>query len=207
MLAFTIPLFSTKGGALHRRSGWIFSVSMIIVALSAFLLAPWRIFFDPEGSENSRAFAYFLFFIAIFSLTCLQQGLLVLRHKSRTEKTISIAALALPSALVLSAAGVLALGLNNSNWLYIVFSFLSLRIAIKQIRYWLKPSIHSKDWWFFHLENMFICCISTVTAFTVTALPRLFPNMPASQGLWLAPTILMVPWMFWFIARYKKKFQ
>ncbi|RZA20053.1 MAG: hypothetical protein EOP10_18675 [Proteobacteria bacterium] len=179
---------------------------MLVVALSAFLLTPWRIFFDPHRSDSSQSFAWFLFFIAVFALTCLQQGLFVLRNKSHAKKTFTIGSLALPTVLVLTAAGILALGLRNENTLYVIFPVIALRTAFKQIRYWLKPSLHTKAWWFFHLENMFICSIATVTAFIVTALPRIFPNIVPNIMLWMSPTIVMVPWMFWFIARYKKKF-
>src|SRR3954471_15125068 len=36
-----LPLVSKKGGKLHVRAGWIYSLAMSAVACSAFLITPW----------------------------------------------------------------------------------------------------------------------------------------------------------------------
>jgi hypothetical protein len=208
LICFTIPLFSRKGGKLHSRSGWFYAGAMILVVMSTFIITPWRYFFDSSVTDNSRSFAFFLFFIALFSLACLQQGIIVFRFKNRLSKVSSIGSIGLPLILSVFSILMLAMGLTSRNWLFVIFSLLAGRTAIKQIKYWLNPPAHSKDWWFFHLENMFICCIATVTAFTVTAVPRLFPSMNLeSIWIWLPPTIVMVPWMIWFTRKYEIQFR
>ncbi|NDG85668.1 MAG: hypothetical protein EBX52_11625 [Proteobacteria bacterium] len=207
LLCFTIPLFTRKGGKLHNRSGWVYSSGMIAVAFSAFLITPWRYFVDPNGTDQSRSFAYFLFFIALFSLTSLQQGIFVFRHKRPTGAVISPGSLGLPVALAGMCALTLVKGVATGKWLFISFALLAGRTVMKQIRYWRNPPVHSKDWWFFHLENMFVCCIATVTAFMVTAVPRIFPAAHYdSIGVWLSPTFVLLPWMFWFIKKYERQF-
>lgn len=207
LACFTIPLFSRKGGRLHARSGWIYAGAMILVAMSAFIITPWRYFIDPSGTDSSRAFSFFLFFIALFSLTSLQQGIVVFRYKNRPGKVLSIGSLGMPLVLAVFSILMLVMGLTSRNWLFVIFSSLAGRTAMKQIKYWQNPPTHSKDWWFFHLENMFICCIATVTAFAVTAIPRLFPSTNLSSvWIWLAPTIIMVPWMTWFTRKYETQF-
>ena len=51
-------------------------------------------------------------------------------------------------------------------------------------------------------------CIATVTAFLVTAAPRLFPDAGLnSMWVWLLPTIVIVPWQIYFIRKYEKQFR
>jgi hypothetical protein len=207
LICFSIPLVSHKGGKLHSRSGWIYTVAMSVVALSAFAITPWRMFGDPSRTENSREFAYFLFFIALFSVTSLQQGIFVFRFQKRTGAVHSLGALVLPTCLLLMSVVTLFRGAVLQNWLFLVFGVLAGSRALKQVRYWKEPPVHSKDWWFFHLENMFTCCIATVTAFVVTAVPRLMPSASTnSLWMWLAPNLALVPWMVWFIRKYELKF-
>ncbi len=207
LLCFTVPLFTKKGGQLHVRWGWMYAGAMIVVAGSAFLITPWRYFVDPNGTDKSRDFAFFLFFIALFSLTSLQQGIFVFRYKKRSGQVLSLGSLGLPVLLVAISVVTLMKGIASQNGLLVVFAALAGRTAQKQITYWKNPQTHSKDWWFFHLENMFTCCIATVTAFVVTAVPRVFPSVHfTSIWMWLAPTFILVPWMMWFIRKYKLQF-
>jgi len=207
LLCLTIPLFTRKGGKIHTRSGWVYAGAMIVVAISAFFITPWRYFVDPDGTDKSRAFAFFLFFIALFSFTALQQGLIVFRFKKRVGAVLSLGCMGFPALLILVSVFTLIKGLASQSWLFVVFALLAGRTAMKQVNYWRNPPLHSKDWWFFHLENMFTCCIATATAFVVTALPRIFPQTHFdSIWVWLAPTVILVPWMAWFTRKYELQF-
>lgn len=207
LLTFLIPLLSKKGGKVHAYSGWAYSAGMIIVAISAFLITPWRFFFDENGTNDTRNFAIFLFFIAVFSLASLQQGLYVFRFKKRIAKTMTFGSLGLPAILMFISLLILVKGSISQNWLFVIFGILAGATAAKHLRFWLTQQSHPKDWWFFHLENMFTCCIATVTAFMVTAVPRLYPSIRFdSIWVWLAPTFVLVPWMIWFKIKYQKQF-
>lgn len=204
---FMVPLLSKKGGRAHVKSGWIYAAGMMIVSLSAFTITPWRFFFDPSRTDASRSFAFFLFFIAIFSLTALQQGIVVFKYKKRASGVKNARTLLLPSLLFLISTFTAVFGVATSKWLFLAFGLLALRTAYRQIIYWRSSPKHQRDWWFFHLENMFICCIATITAFAVTAAPRIFPSSNLdSIWTWLAPTAVMVPWMLWFNRKYERQF-
>jgi hypothetical protein len=153
------------------------------------------------------SFSLFLFFIAVLSLSALQQGISVFKYKNRSGSVKNFETMFLPVTLLLISVILVVYGVQIQKWLFIIFSVLGGRVAMKQLKYWNQAPAHSKDWWFYHLENMFISCIATVTAFIVTAVPRLFPQMDFdSVWMWLAPTIIMVPWMIWFNKKYEKQF-
>ncbi len=202
---FSIPLLTKKGGRTHVKTGWVYAGAMFAVALTTFWITPWRFFVDPAGTEKSRSFAAFLCFIALFALTSLQQGLLVLKRKRRPSAELNSRTLGLPILLLLASLAIAVAGLFSRNWLFAVFGGLAAQTAYGNIQYWRTPSPHQYDWWFFHLECLFTCCIGTVTAFVVTAVPRLWPGLD-TLAVWLLPTALMTPWMIWFRKKYEKKF-
>ena len=207
LLTFLIPLFAKKGGKLHTRVGWIYLGAMFLVVVGAFLITPWRYFMDVQGTTQTRTSAVFLFFIAVLTLTAMQQGIYVLRHKKREIPILSLGTVGLPVALLLVSSGVLWLGISIGNIRFIAFPIIGGRAAVSQLGYWKNPPTGPQSWWFYHLENMFACCIATVTAFVVTAVPRLYPSIYSnSVFVWLAPTFILVPWMIWFKKKYERKF-
>lgn len=175
---------------------------MIAVSLATFLITPWRYFADPTCTERSRGFAVFLSFIALFALTALQQGLIVLRHKRRDARLITAATVALPAALTLAALALAAWGFARGTWLYVIFAALGAKTGVEQLAFWARKPVGPRPWLRCHLENFFVACIATVTAFLVTAAPRLFPGAEFdSIWVWLAPTFVLVPWQVYFKRR------
>jgi len=139
---FTVPLLSKKGGRTHVKSGWIYVVGMMIVSLSALTITPWRFFFDPSRTDASRSFAFFLFFIAIFSLTSLQQGIVVFKYKKRASCVKETRTLLLPALLFLISAFTAVYGVATRKWLFLAFGLLASRTAYRQILYWRNSPKH-----------------------------------------------------------------
>src|SRR5436309_2226027 len=83
LLSMFIPLVAPKGGRTHRRSGWVFVSGMTIVSITALALSAARYFYDPR--PEAKAFALFLFYIAILTGNAVSAGVRVLRTKNRTE--------------------------------------------------------------------------------------------------------------------------
>src|SRR5687768_7715156 len=129
LLTFTIPLFSKKGGKVHVNSGWAYLIAMIVVAFSAFLITPWRYFFDPNKTLASQSFSLFLFFIAVLSLSALQQGISIFKYKNRPGPVKNFETLVLPFSLLLISLIMLVYGIQVQKWLFIVFSALGGRVA------------------------------------------------------------------------------
>lgn len=148
--------------------------------------------------------AVFLFFVALLSLSALQQGLYVLKQKGRKESLFTFRTMGLPILVLVAAIAIGVTGVVYRRALFVVFGFIAARTACKQLHYWsIVPG--RQGWFFYHIENMFACCIGTVTAFAVTAVPRIFPQFD-SLAIWIGPTVVMIPWMIWFIKAYEQKF-
>src|SRR6185436_8830932 len=99
------------------------------------------------------------------------------------------------------------IGIKLGNTLLIIFPILALLTAKNQLSYWLTTPKSKRHWWYAHLSGMCTACIATVTAFLVTALPRIWPNSyTESPVLWIAPGILGGFLMKRAIAKYQKQF-
>jgi uncharacterized membrane protein len=207
LLIFLIPLFSKKGGKLHVWTGWIYISAMTFVSLSTFVLSPWRIFFDPERSPASIAFSIFLFYIAIFTLTAIWFGLSVLKEKKRIVKSRRLLHIGPPLFMLVFGFAVQGIGLKYNNTLLMAFPFIGHVVARSQLKYWLQKPEGKMHWWYAHMRGMFTSCIATITAFLVTALPRLIPQpWTHSAVLWMTPGLVLGVVLARWISNYRIKF-
>ena len=205
--AFLIPLISKKGGKLHIKAGWTYSYAMILVGLSAFVITPWRVFFDSARTPSSQGFALFLFFIAFFTLSALWDGLSVLKLKNRKAPSKDFRHLAPPAATVLLAFVTQLMGLHLHDNLLIGFPFIGYFLAAGQFHYWLTAPKEKMHWWYAHMNGMITACIATVTAFAVIAVPRIWPSPIAhSLVLWIAPGLVLGTILGRWTVFYKNQF-
>ena len=193
LCVFMIPLLSKKGGKLHIKMGWLYTYAMVFVGISAFIITPWRAFFDETRTTSSVGFSAFLFFISAFTLSALWSGLRVLKFKKREVANTELAQIAPPIVLIVLGLATQVLGYFLQNPLLMIFPFLSHFVAKDQLKYWLSSPKEKMHWWYFHMNGMFTACIATVTAFLVTAIPRIFPNNALSESpvLWIAPGLIL----------------
>lgn len=83
-------------------------------------------------------------------------------------------------------------GTKSQNTLLIAFPFLGHFTAQSQLQYWLQVPKEKMHWWYAHMNGMFVACITTITAFLVTAVPRIWPGPIAeSPILWIAPGLIL----------------
>lgn len=205
LFTLSIPMVSKKGGSLHVKTGWVYTGSMIFVGLSAFVITPWRVFFDPAKTLNSENFSIFLFYIAFFTLAGISYGIAALKQKKRTEASYSIIHIGPPIVSVLLGLVVQYIGWKNQNMLLMTFPFLGYFAAKGQLQYWMTKPKEKMHWWYAHMNGMFGACIATITAFLVTAVPRIWPGEIAqSPVLWIAPGLILGTILSRWTADYRK---
>lgn len=208
LLIFLVPMLSKKGGKLHIISGKIYVYAMLAVAFMAFPITLWRIFFDSNKSIASKSFSAFLFFIAVLTLSSIWQGIRVLRLKNRKQPDLSLKNTFLSYLLIATAIGSVVIGFQFDNKLLIYFPLVGLLSGFSQIKYWKQTPTLKRHWWYEHMRGMFTACIATITAFLVTAVPRIFPDFNSSSLIiWLAPTIVLVPILHIWTRYYKNRFE
>ena len=187
LLSMFIPLLSRKGGTTHRRAGWVFVGGMAIVSVTALALSAARYFVDPR--PEAKAFALFLFYIAILTGEGVSSGIRALRTKHESPRRSHAWDVGLSGLLTLTAVAMAGYGMATGRVLFAVFSVIGLANGIQGLRYWLRAPSGKMHWWFHHMSSMLGSCIAATTAFLVVNAPQ--AGLPRTSLLvWFLPGIV-----------------
>jgi hypothetical protein len=203
LLSMLIPLLTKKGAVTHRRAGWVFVSGMIVVSITAFLLAGHRWATDP--SPRGREAGAFLFFISILTATNVSSGIRVLRAKTRTAPHRHPWDVGLPALLVAASIAAALHGLSTGNYLFAAFAVIGLLAGGGNLAYWITPQTHPMHWWFEHMSSMLGACIAATTAFAVVNASHL-GLQTFSLIVWLTPSVIGVPTIAIWTRYYRRKF-
>jgi hypothetical protein len=203
LVAFWIPVLGKKGGRLHRRAGWVYTVAMSIALVlavglvCALLIAP--AYTTPGApAEGVRRFAAFLGILPVLTFSGLWQGIGSLRGFA--GGTVSKATL-----VVLFAGGLVELGLALlwRSPLHAIFGGIAVFSASTSRR----PLPATKRGRIAaHLAGMLATGIAAHTAFLVFGAPRLVPALGAGflgVVLWVLPSALGTLAITWWTRRYQ----
>jgi hypothetical protein len=187
LLSMFIPLVARKGGKTHRRSGWVFVGGMSLVSVTALALSAARYLLDPR--PEAKAFALFLFYIAILTGNAVSTGVRVLRTKDRTGAHTHPWDVGLTSLLTLTSIAMAVYGIATSSILFAAFSVFGLVAGVQGLYYWLRKPADRMHWWFRHMSAMLGACIAATTAFLVVNAPQAGFSR-ASLVVWFTPAIV-----------------
>lgn len=185
LLSLLVPFLSRWGGAIHRRAGWIFSLAMGGVCLTAWALSAIRL---GDGIAGNDADAIFLAHVGLLSGASVWMGMMAARLKHKVDQR-RWPDVAWPGALLLSSLGILIAGIARGDILWIVFSVIGALGALGPLRYLLAPSDSRTEWMVRHLGSMGTGGISAVTAFIVVN-GQWWDLGDYGLVLWIAPGII-----------------
>jgi hypothetical protein len=193
-----VALCTAKGGATHRRWGKIYFWAIASVAASGLVLACYR----P---------VLFLALVAVFSFYNAFIGYRVLTMKRiatnpqqdlRLDWAVGVATFVASLALVIFSVWRPA-WVQNLTIPGMVFGFLGMGIAGKNMWIFRNPPRDKMFWWYGHLQGMIGSYIAAWTAFAVVTLGRVFGG---SWYLWVFPTAVGVPAIVLITWYYQRKF-
>jgi uncharacterized membrane protein len=187
LAAAGIAVGSAKGGGLHRRSGNAYTLAMLSVGLSALVLAV----VHPNP---------FLFAVGVFSLYLVFTGWRAAIIRDGRPRRFDhaggvVMALAGTGMLGWGAQGVLVGG-GAQPVILLAFGSIGLTMALADWRDWARGPVTGKARIARHLGRMLGGTIATITAAGVVNLGFL-PDLL----VWLGPTALITPGIFWWTAR------
>ena len=187
LAAAGLAVGSTKGGRLHRRSGNIYTLAMLITGASALVLS----IVNPNA---------FLFAVGVFSLYLVFTGWRAAMLRDGRPRLADhagggVMALAGVGMLGWGAQGLIA-GTGAQPVILLVFGSIGLTFALMDWRDWARGPVTGKARIARHLGRMLGGTIATITAAGVVNLSFL-PDLV----VWLGPTVLITPLIFWWTAR------
>lgn len=218
LLAFWVPIFSRKGGPLHRRFGRIYKYCAYFVFGSAgvaVILRTLQFLFAGHTLATRPASFGFLIFLAYLALTTfntVRHGVGVLEHKKDPTALATPINQWLARSSILASLIVIAFALIVSPPNKIVLFALSpigLLTGIGMLRYMSKPPATARAWLYEHLGSMIGGGIAFHTAFAVFGINRI-----VDIGLdgwvaaipWIAPAAIGIPATVIWTRHYRRKF-
>ncbi len=174
-----INIIVKKGGALHKKAGKLFSISMITSSLISLPIC-WL----------PNHYNLFLFLIGLFTIYLVLSGNRALSFKSKhktqadwRDKTISGSMLFLSGIMVIIGIYGIFNQINNSI-LFLFFGAIGLGLTIKDFQFFKTFSNSKNAWLSNHIGKIIGAFIASITAFIV-----------AGMGIgdviaWVTPTIL-----------------
>ncbi|WPP48161.1 DUF2306 domain-containing protein [Catalinimonas niigatensis] len=193
-LVVGIPAFaSRKGGRIHRLSGKIYVIAMLVVAFSSFLLALIR--FNP-----------FLFMVGVFTLYMTVTGYrgLYRKQKNQSKKlewVLIIFLFLMAGYMLIKTFSLLDKSYQGFMPIVIVFTVILSVFIVKDILIYLgKVEMNANKWLLYHIGRVSGAYIATFTAFLVTNLQ----TRPAYIA-WLLPTLIGTFVIAYFQRKYKVK--
>ena len=190
LVAGAISGIAKKGSRLHRRSGTVFSVSMIIMAAIGAGVSP---FLQPPQWVNVVAGCFTLYLVATAWLT--------VKHRNPSGP-VGLFALVAGGGIAL-AAFLIALGVipvkNSDSGAAMMFAFVVTLALIGDLRMIIAGALTATQRLFRHLWRM---CYALLIAAASLFLgqPQVFPQQVRGTGLLFVPIVavlgLMLYWMF-----------
>ena len=186
-------IFARKGGISHKKTGRIFSWSMIISSLISLIVA------KMPHHEN-----LFLFLIGIFTIYLVLAGNRALSLKEQSKQKadridISISGGMLLASLIMLAIGITALFQQlQMGALYVFFGGFGLFLTLKDFHTFRNFTRNKSLWLKSHLGRMVGALIASITAFFVAGL-----NIETTF-VWFLPTVAGTAYIIYWSRRLKK---
>lgn len=189
LLSGLASVLFTKGSPNHKKTGKLFSYTMVISALISLPIC-WM----PNHENN------FLFLIGIFTIYLVISGNRVLLFKKKktanfTDKLISTI-LFIASVLMLLFGSYFLLNNNSGGILYLFFGIIAFVISIRDFQFF--RNIDKSKILPFHIGKMSGAYIASITAFLVAGM-RLGGIM-----YWILPSVIGTFFIMYWIRKTKK---
>ena len=183
LIAAVFAVVSSKGKQAHILAGRTYFWGMAVIFLTAI----------PMSISSSNVF---LFLIAIFSFYLAYAGMKFARNRTGTANLFDWVAVGL---MVFSGLAMWFLALvyfmnNNSQYITLtIFGFIAISLGYMDFRSYRNKSAIGKQRIARHLTNMLAGTIAVITAVLVTNL-----SIEPVFILWILPTIIIFPLIFWW---------
>lgn len=197
VLGIALATFIKKGNRTHITLGRIYFWSMTWVFISALIIITFI------------RYNLFLLMIAFFSFLMVYAGMRILKRKNGPSlmdisvvlATIGVAGFAIYKSIVYWMTN----GFETIVFLIFFFGIFSINTAYKEFVIWRKKEINKIDVILYHIQSMLGSFIAAVTAFMVFTGSRMLDFGAASWVLWIMPTFVMTPLIFYWSEKFSKK--
>jgi hypothetical protein len=175
LTSFWVTAFSKKGGRVHRFSGKIYLVGILIIIISVIPM----IVLALQRNNNKQALGLAFLSVMTFVAAWMAFQSIVRKRKIESYRNKTFVAL----ALVLSAFGLLILVLNVLHWSFLYAFFASTGLTLAGSMWWIIFKKDARPGWHLsqHLNGVALLFAATHGSFLRFGLTKLIPVIPDSQ--------------------------
>jgi hypothetical protein len=219
LVSMLVPLLARKGGRLHRRAGWVFTLAMGIVAVTglaiaaAWLLAPLgakppeRVL-DPEATaryvEGLRRGGVFFGFLAVLVGSAAWNGVVATRQRRGVIAWGNPIDLGFAWAVTGLGTVLLVASVAWGQPVFMGFGVLGLVTGVSDLRFFRHGRNEKSAWLRRHLQAMLGGATAATTAFTVQVVGRMLDDAGFGQWMiaaWLLPVAAGTGLSVWWSRR------
>jgi hypothetical protein len=219
LVAMLVPLLARKGGRLHRRAGWVFTIAMGIVAVTGVGIAaawlgdplgakPPEEALDPEArdryAEGLRRAGVFFGFLAVLVGSAAWNGVVATRQRRGRIAWGNPIDLGFAWAVTGLGAVLLVGGLAWGQPVFGAFGVLGVVTGVSDLRFFRHGKNEPGAWLRRHLQAMLGGATAATTAFTVQVVGRMLDDAGFGQWMvaaWLVPVALGTGASVWWSRR------
>ncbi|WP_251360074.1 hypothetical protein [Kangiella sp. TOML190] len=212
---FWIPIFSKKGGKIHRQMGkywtWLGRLVVLSALAGLFLYIPEII--EKNMSPNSYAPLLFLAYLSVVTYIIISYGVAVLASKKdplimNTLYWNSMAYISLVASICIIAFAFIIK--PDSMVVLLALSPVGLLTGFGILKYIKGKHSSNKAWLYEHLGSMLGAGIAFHTAFAVFGVTRIFDI--GLEGFiavipWILPAVIGIPAQIIWTRHYQRKFK
>ena len=183
LVAAAFAVVSSKGKKTHILAGRTYFWAMAVIFFTAI----------PMSITSSDVF---LFLIAIFSFYLAYAGMRFARNRIGTANFfdwVAIGLMVLSGMIMWALAIIYFMNSNSQHITFTVFWFIAISLGYTDFRSYRNKSAIGKQRIARHLTNMLAGTIAVITAVLVTSV-----NIEPVFILWILPTIIITPIIFWW---------
>ena len=191
-----IAMINQNGNTLHRNSGNIFFYSMSVVFVSSVIIA----------LAKSLVFLLIIAFFSYHQIAVAMRALHLKKLHKRQKPLIldwCISVIAGLFNISLLIWGIWYWMVHRTSFAgtAIVFGLIGINFVFNDFKRYLRKPLDKNHWLYTHIAGMIGGYIATLTAFLVNVIQF---NPPIV--LWVAPTVILVPFLIFTINKFKRKF-
>lgn len=203
LIVFWVPIVARKGGAWHRRSGQVFTWSMLLTGSAAIGISLCTLT-DPMATHPQlvshpvfsdaqlvRAiFGWMMLGLAILTINLAWYGWQCNRNRRDHAANREWRNLTLQAATFIAATNCAWQGYLIGQPLMLGMSFIGWATVATNLYFLYKPTVGPNDWLKEHIKALVGAGISVYTAFFAFGAVRTFPELALQPVIWAIPLVV-----------------
>lgn len=216
LVAFWVPISTTKGGSTHIRIGKVFTYCMLVtgfvaIGISAMtLLAPVATHPAPELKGDAALirgiFGWMMQYLAVLTINLAWFGWLAAINKRNHSANWEWRNLVLQALLTITAVNCLVQGILIGQILMVVISFVGFATVATNCWFLFKEKPSVFEWQLEHIKALVGAGISVYTAFLAFGAVRLMPSVALNPILWAIPLTTGIALIVYHQQKVKRRF-